>query len=128
MAHLPVHRRPEGEQHREAGAGAVRGSLDTAVTLYADAGLAATLAALGDELRFVLITSAATVLPLAEAPDGAAGTELAGLRLQVVPSEAPKCERCWHRREDVGSHAGHPGLCGRCVENVEGAGEQRFYA
>ena len=112
----------------QRGAGAVRGSLDTAVTLYADAGLAATLAALGDELRFVLITSAATVRPLAEAPDGTAGTELAGLRLQVVPSEAPKCERCWHRREDVGSHAGHPGLCGRCVENVEGAGEQRFYA
>ena len=109
-------------------AGVVRGSLDTEVSLFASPALLSTLAQLGDELRFVLITSAATLLPLSEAAADAAGTELEGLKLQVTASEAPKCERCWHRREDVGSNPGHPGLCGRCVENVEGAGEQRHYA
>lgn len=33
-----------------------------------------------------------------------------------------KCERCWHWETDVGSHADHPGLCGRCVEAVLGNG------
>jgi isoleucyl-tRNA synthetase len=40
-------------------------------------------------------------------------------------SDAAKCVRCWHRRDDVGSHAEHPELCGRCVSNVEGPGETR---
>ena len=39
-----------------------------------------------------------------------------------------KCERCWHHREDVGSHSAHPTLCGRCIENVDGAGEVRRFA
>ena len=52
----------------------------------------------------------------------------ASLRLLVVASGNDKCERCWHRRPEVGQDTGHPTLCGRCVENIEGSGEQRHYA
>ena len=48
--------------------------------------------------------------------------------IQTTPTEHPKCIRCWHHREDVGTHAEHPELCGRCVGNVDGEGEQRRYA
>jgi len=109
-------------------AGLVRGSLDTDVTLYVAAPLQALLASLGDELRFVLITSGATLASLDSAPTEAAATELPELRLQVHVSPAEKCERCWHRREDVGRHTQHPTLCGRCVDNVDGQGEQRHFA
>ena len=107
-------------------AGAVRGSLDAEVALYADAPLRALLAKLGDELRFVLLTSAAGVQPLEAAPDCARETPLgAGLRLVLGPSPHPKCVRCWHHRASVGSCAEHPELCDRCVTNVAGSGEAR---
>ena len=109
-------------------AGGLRGSLDAEVTLYCAEPLAARLHRLGDELRFVLITSAARVQPLAAAPERAAATDVDGLRLLAAVSAAPKCPRCWHRREDIGGHAEHPGLCGRCVQNVVGAGEARRFA
>ncbi|MCW5571219.1 MAG: hypothetical protein KIT78_08975, partial [Steroidobacteraceae bacterium] len=51
-----------------------------------------------------------------------------GVAIRVAPTKATKCVRCWHRLEDVGLHAGHPELCGRCVTNVTGAGETRRYA
>ena len=109
-------------------AGDLRGSLDAVVTLYAAPDLLDKLQALGEELRFVLITSGATLAPLEVAPGDAAATDLAGLRLQVRASGDEKCERCWHRRPDVGQIAAHPTLCGRCVENVDGDGEQRRFA
>jgi isoleucyl-tRNA synthetase len=34
----------------------------------------------------------------------------------IGKTEAAKCERCWRHRDEVGSHAEHPTLCGRCVE------------
>ena len=102
-------------------------SLQAEVTLYASAALAADLAKLGDELRFVLITSTAQVSTDA-APADAVQTELAGLRVQVAASTAAKCGRCWHHRHDVGANAAHAELCLRCVSNVEGAGEQRAFA
>lgn len=108
--------------------GAMRGSLDADVTLYCEDDLAQRLAKLGDELRFVLITSEARLSPLAEAPDEAAETELGGLKVYAVAAESEKCERCWHRREDVGSDSAHPTLCARCVTNVEGPGEERRFA
>jgi isoleucyl-tRNA synthetase len=116
------------EMEARRAAGELRGSLDADVNLYAEPGLMAQLQLLGDELRFVLITSAATLAPLADAPAEAAATELAGLRLRVRASAEEKCERCWHRRPEVGQIDEHPGLCGRCVENVYGDGEQRHYA
>ncbi|MDP5070415.1 MAG: isoleucine--tRNA ligase [Congregibacter sp.] len=109
-------------------AGDLRGSLDAKVTLYCDGALAEQLLALHDELRFVLITSGAQVAALATAPAAAAVTELEGLRISVSVSQDAKCERCWHRCADVGEHAGHPTLCGRCVTNVDGPGEQRDFA
>ena len=102
-------------------------NLEAEVTLFADTQLRQHLQALGDELRFVLITSRATV---AELDSSSAGeqTDIEGLRVQVVKSAEPKCARCWHHRSDVGAYTAHPQLCGRCVENVVGKGELRLYA
>jgi isoleucyl-tRNA synthetase len=105
----------------------VKGSLAAEVTLYADEALTADLNRLGDELRFVLITSTAAIEPLANA-GAAANTQVEGLKVVVKASEHAKCGRCWHHREDVGTHAGHDDLCGRCIDNVEGEGEQRHFA
>ncbi len=71
---------------------------------------------LGDDLRFVLITSAATV------------RRGESVEVHVEPSKHPKCERCWHYRADVGADSRHPGLCDRCVANLFGAGEPRAFA
>jgi len=105
----------------------VKASLAAEVTLYVDDQLQADLERLGDELRFVLITSEARLKPLSEAGD-ARTTDLEGLRVSISASSHAKCSRCWHHREDVGSHAGHEELCGRCVSNVEGEGETRRFA
>lgn len=104
----------------------VGASLGAEVTLYVDGQLAQDLASLGDELRFVTITSTADVKAF-DANLGEA-TEIEGLRVSVVASEHEKCERCWHHREDVGAHKEHEHLCGRCVDNVAGEGEHRAYA
>ena len=106
----------------------IGGNLQAEVTLYADDQLTATLNKLGDELRFVLITSAARVAPLAEAGEGAVDTDVTGLKLSIVKSGHGKCVRCWHFLPDVGTHANHPELCGRCVTNIEGPGEVRKHA
>src|SRR5690606_33097831 len=93
-------------------------ALGAEATLYCDAELGQALARLEDELRFVLMVSQAGIQPLAAAGEGAANTELEGLQLRITPSPHSKCVRCWHHRSDVGSHAEHPELCGRCVDNV----------
>ncbi|MFT6914137.1 MAG: isoleucyl-tRNA synthetase [Motiliproteus sp.] len=111
-------------QRKSAG---VKSGLATEVILYCDADLKALLERLGDELRFVLITSGAQ-LKLLENADAAVDTELPTLKLKISVSEKVKCVRCWHLREDVGSHAEHPELCSRCVDNVAGEGERRAYA
>ena len=108
--------------------GALRGSLDADVALYAEPELAERLRSLGEELRFVLITSEATVASLDEAPSEAYEAEGMSLRIVAVPSTSEKCERCWHRRPDVGEHTAHPTLCERCVTNIEGPGEVRHFA
>ncbi|WP_165670083.1 isoleucine--tRNA ligase [Metapseudomonas otitidis] len=107
---------------------AIGGNLQAEVTLFGDDALQADLAKLGNELRFVLITSTAEVRPAGEAPEQAVATEVPGLKLRILKSEHAKCGRCWHHRADVGTHAAHPELCGRCVENIEGAGEVRHHA
>ncbi len=111
--------------------GRIGSSLDAEVTVWCGDTLRETLAALRDELRFVFITSAAMVLPARDRPQDAleAGDGLGeGLWIQVAPSVHPKCGRCWHHCVDVGSHTEHPTLCGRCVTNVVGSGEDRRYA
>lgn len=106
----------------------IKGSLAAEVTLYVSDELNATLAKLGDELRFVMLTSEVHLAPLADAAN-AESTDLDGLKVMVSGSEYLKCERCWHHRADVGTHAEHPDLCGRCISNLpEGSGEIRYYA
>jgi isoleucyl-tRNA synthetase len=96
--------------------GGVGSSLQAEVTLTVNEADHALLAAVGDELKFLLITSQATLQR---------GTELA---IAVTPSSATKCERCWHWRSDVGHDAAHPAICGRCTGNLFGAGEVRTIA
>jgi isoleucyl-tRNA synthetase len=112
----------------ERAQGNIRGSLDANVILYATSDLRQMLATLGDELRFVLITSGAELADIDAAPADALAGEVEGLKVSVSASDAEKCERCWHRRDDIGSVAEHPTLCGRCVTNVGGEGEVRHYA
>lgn len=114
------------EQQRAKGV--IGSSLNAEVVLYADADYHQTLNAIAAELRFVFLTSGASVLPLADAPVELEASELAGVKVAVLVSEHNKCVRCWHQRADVGAHADHPELCGRCVDNVAGAGEVRLYA
>jgi isoleucyl-tRNA synthetase len=100
-------------------AGSIGAPLEAEVDIECPPGEYARLAALGDELRFFLITSAARVV------ENSAST---ARRITVRPTEAPKCIRCWHRRDDVGAHAEHPLICARCVSNVAGEGETRVRA
>ncbi|TBU89812.1 isoleucine--tRNA ligase [Stutzerimonas kirkiae] len=116
------------ELENQRAAKTIGGNLQAEVTLYAEDSLAADLARLGDELRFVLITSAVQLAPLASAPDDAVASELSGLKLVVRKTAHAKCGRCWHHLPDVGSDPAHPEICGRCVDNIEGVGEVRRYA
>jgi isoleucyl-tRNA synthetase len=111
------------ESFRAAG----NSTLDADVILYCDGDLKRALEQLNDELRFVLITSDAKVSPLADKPDDILLDDELGVAIQVNASPHVKCVRCWHHREDVGSHSEHPELCGRCVDNVVGSGETRLF-
>jgi isoleucyl-tRNA synthetase len=97
-------------------AGQVGASLQAEVTLQVNPADFALLKSLGDDLKFVFITSAVTLV--------AADVQA----IEVKPSSATKCERCWHYRTDVGTVAEHPTLCGRCASNLYGAGETRMFA
>ncbi len=108
--------------------GAIGAPLDAEVTVYARGAPAATIAALRDELRFLLITSQARLEADADPAPDAVQTSLEGVWVQVRPSTQAKCVRCWHLRADVGSDPRHPELCLRCVINVEGPGEERQFA
>ena len=110
-------------------AGTIGGSLEAEVQVFAQGDLVADLKALGDELRFVLITSKVTVNE-GEAPEGALVSELNGKKVGfiVTKSTAHKCERCWHYEEGVGSDPEHPTLCPRCLENILKGGETRRFA
>jgi isoleucyl-tRNA synthetase len=97
-------------------AGGVGSSLQANVVLTVPAADHALLATLGDDLKFVFITSVAEL----QAGDA--------LKIDVTASAATKCERCWHWRSDVGHDAAHPTVCGRCTSNLHGAGETRTVA
>jgi isoleucyl-tRNA synthetase len=98
-------------------ANAIGSALQAEVDVYAPKATFELLSRLRNDLRLVFITSRANV-HLREGE----------LEIKVTPSAHIKCERCWHYREDVGSDANHPTLCGRCVSNLYGTGEVRRYA
>ena len=99
--------------------GAVGSSLQAEVEIRADAETTALLRTLGDDLRFVLISSHAVAIEVEDPADQ---------RIVVTPSANIKCERCWHWRADVGVDSDHPTICGRCVSNLFGVGESRSFA
>ncbi|CAM5780460.1 isoleucine--tRNA ligase [Rhizobacter fulvus] len=97
-------------------AGQLGSSLQANLAIGANEADHALLASLGEDLRFVTITSKAVLTSATE------------LNVAVAPSTSTKCDRCWHYRDDVGADAAHPTLCGRCVTNLFGAGETRTIA
>jgi isoleucyl-tRNA synthetase len=97
-------------------AGQIGSSLQAEVILHVQPDTHALLSSLGDDLRFVLITSKVELVPAEEN------------RILVIASGHAKCERCWHYREDVGADPAHPQLCGRCASNLFGEGEARRHA
>ena len=110
-------------------AGKIGSSLAGEVDLSAQGEAHKLLASLGDDVRFVMITSRASLHASAGGSVQSAG--LPGVGIDVSASTHAKCERCWHYRADVGAHdkqAEHPLLCGRCVSNLFGSGEQRDHA
>lgn len=124
---MQVRQAVSGAMERLREKGEIGGSLSAEVDLYCDGELREVLATFGEELRFLFITSDAAVHGLSEKPWDAEQVELSGgeLWVKVRASEHPKCQRCWHRRADVGAHGDHPTICGRCVSNVSGEGETR---
>ena len=99
--------------------GAIGSSLQAELTIKAAPDKYKLLASLEEDLKFVFITSQAQAIAVEAQADEA---------IAVTASSAPKCERCWHYRADVGQHAEHAGLCGRCVTNLFGSGEKRAFA
>ena len=97
-------------------AGVVGASLQAELVIHCDGAAYDALASLGDDLKFVFITSKVALV------------KGEGLRVEVKASDATKCERCWHYSDDVGHNPAHPTLCGRCDSNLHGAGEVRNYA
>ncbi|MCX8602110.1 MULTISPECIES: isoleucine--tRNA ligase [unclassified Gilliamella] len=103
----------------------IGGSLEAAVTLYADKDIANALAKLENELRFVLLTSQASVKPLENAPQQAVQSDISGLKIELAKAQGDKCPRCWHYTVD-NEPTTH--LCKRCEQNIHGNGEIRHFA
>ena len=97
-------------------AGQIGSSLQAEVKIHADGEKFELLESLGDDLRFVLICSTASIVRNAQE------------KLECTALSHAKCERCWHVRDDVGAHTDYPDLCGRCVSNLHGEGEARACA
>ena len=96
--------------------GKVGASLQANVVLEVASDDLALLATLGDDLKFVFITSAIELV---------AGQ---AIKTRATASIDTKCERCWHYRPDVGTDPEHPTICGRCTSNLFGDGEKREFA
>ena len=112
--------------------GVVKGSLEADIQIFASQSVYDSLVKLGEELRFVTITSKAELGVLEKALEDASAdaneTSLEGLKVAVKRAQANKCIRCWHFIDDVGDDDQHPHICGRCIENISGDGEKRQYA
>ena len=113
---IPVRDAVNRELELARQSGAIGSGLDARVTVHATGEVYQALSALGEELRFVLITSDAHVV------------ESDTFDVTIAVCDADKCARCWQRRSDVGQSVNHPTLCGRCIDNVSGSGEERRFA
>ena len=120
-------------------AGGIGAPLDAELDVWATPQQFRRLNALGEELRFFMITSWAMVHEVQGGADNAvpaqvpaeavaaAGLSEGGVWIRVRVAQDPKCVRCWHHRPDVGASSEHPQLCSRCIGNLSMPGEQRFY-
>ena len=100
-------------------------SLDADLTLYVDEKLMSFLEPVSEELRFLFITSNASIAPLNEAKKDALRGDYCAI--SVKKSEFSKCNRCWHRQESVGDSKENPELCSRCENNISNQPEQRLF-
>lgn len=101
------------------GTGQIGSSLQSELAFYVADDSFEALNSLGDDLRFVMITSDAKVYKAVNDSDK---------KISVLPSQHAKCARCWHYRDDVGANVEHPTICGRCETNLFGQTESRRYA
>jgi isoleucyl-tRNA synthetase len=106
--------------------GKIGSSLQAEVEIYIGPSTFRMLQQIGDDLKFVMITSKATLH--SDASFGEQKADLEDVRIVASVSPHQKCERCWHYRADVGTDVGHPLICGRCLSNLHGDGELRTYA
>ena len=103
------------EELREKGL--VGSSLQAQIEIYASGEIYQSLSSLHEDLKFVMITSEAKL-----------HERQGDLHIDVSASEYKKCDRCWHYREEVGSHDEHPSICNRCISNLFEKGEVRLHA
>ncbi len=106
---------------------AIGSSLAAEITLEADGGVAEDLARVGEELRFLFLSSDVHLGPV-DAASGQTMIDGDSLKFSVRATDHAKCVRCWHHRDSVGQSADHPELCGRCVGNISGQAETRRWA
>ena len=95
-------------------AGEIGAALEAEIVISAQEPTLAWLEPLADELRFFFISGDVTVQAAGVMPP-----------VMATPTSKPKCVRCWQHRGDVGMHSEHPELCGRCIDNIDGPGEDR---
>ena len=98
--------------------GQIGSSLQAEVDIRASGEKFKLLNSLGGDLKFLMITSQANVIEVADENEES---------ITVKPSTYQKCERCWHYRSDVGTDPAHPLICERCVTNLFGSGEEREF-
>lgn len=108
--------------------GVIGSALAAEITIYANDKILPLLRTLGDESRFVFITSKVNVDKYAKRSDSVFDNQDLQIAIDVVASKAEKCVRCWHRLDNVGENQSYPDLCLRCVDNISGQDEDRVYA
>ena len=107
----------------------IKASLEAKITLYADEANYKLLSQLGNELRFLLISSQAQLKTIEQKSANAVESTIAGLSIEIEKLDDTKCERCWHRSTSVGENDEHPDICSRCIENISTEyGEMREFA
>ncbi|MDP9007312.1 MAG: isoleucine--tRNA ligase [Pseudomonadota bacterium] len=116
------------ELERLRATGSLGSSLEAEVTVFVPEALAPRFDMMRDELRFLLITGEARIATTASLPETAVKATQEGVWIEVKPSTNPKCVRCYQLRGEVGSNPNHPDICTRCVLNIEGPGEERYFA